>query len=172
MIYDGLYSASVFYPPNAIVAATGSIFTGMDFWFEANPSGSQPGNSAPTVASPGDWEHIGGVSGTPGPQGPQGPQGPAGSQGPSGPTGSPGPTGPTGAQGPAGPQGPVGLQGPIGLTGPQGPAGLGFVSGAIMTLPATQTPPAGVTLLGPSTLTYTDTTGHKKSLTVKYYQLQ
>jgi len=169
MTYDGIWNASSFYPAGAIVA-TGNYISGLDFWFELNLAGSQPGQSMPTLAAPGDWQHIGGVSnsGIPGPTGPQGPPGP---QGLAGPAGATGPIGPQGPAGPPGPQGATGLTGAIGLTGPQGPAGLGFVHGAIMTLPATQVPPAGVTLLGNSTLTYMDGTNHKTTLAVKYYRL-
>jgi hypothetical protein len=119
-----------------------------------------------------------GDTGPPGPQGPQGPQGNSGATGatgatgPKGDTGATGPQGATGQTGPPGPQGPMGLVGPMGLTGPQGPAGPGLVSGSILTLPAVQTPPAGFTLLGSSTLVYIDTSNHLKTMQVKYYQKQ
>ena len=107
LIYDGLWNSSTFYPPNAVVVT--QTATGYNFWFEANPNGSSPGQSSPTPGVPGDWQQIG--TGAPGPQGPQGP------------IGLTGPTGPTGATGPQGPIGLAGPQGPMGFTGPQGPAG-------------------------------------------------
>lgn len=158
MLYDGIWNTTLFYPPNAIVAT--QTATGYNFWFEANPNGSHQGQSAPTPSAPGDWQQIG--AGTPGPQGPTGPQGPAGSAGPQGPIGSTGATGATGAQGPVG---------PMGLMGPQGPAGIGFVSGTVVALPATQVPPAGYKLLGNSSITFMDSTNHKVSLPIRYYQL-
>lgn len=145
-VYAGNWDTSVFYPPNTIVN-TGNT-TGIDFWIETNPNGSQ--NSVPTLGT-GDWAHIAGpASGTAGPQGPPGPQGVPG------------------------PQGAPGAQGPIGLTGPkgaQGPAGPGFVSGSVVTLPATQAPPAGYKLLGASELDYLNSFNQKLKLQVKYYQL-
>ena len=39
-----------------------------------------------------------------------------------------------------------------------------------MTLPAVQSPPAGWTLLGSSTLLYLDGSNHFKTLAIKYYQ--
>ena len=163
MVYAGFWNANVFYPPVTVVA-TAANPSGLDFWLETNPNGSQTGQSAPTSAAPGDWQHIG--SSVPGPQGPQGPQGSAGPQGPQGPTG---PTGATGPQGPIGPTGATGAIGPMGL---QGPAGLGFVAGAIFALPAAQTPPAGVTFVGSSTLNVTNAANHKEAIAIKYYQLQ
>ena len=161
------WDSNVFFPLNTIVT-TGNTQTGLDFWIVANPDGSL--GQSPTIGS-GDWNHIAGPAqgfGPPGPQGPAGPQGLTGPQGPAGPTGAQGPQGPSG---PKGTNGLNGAQGPIGPKGPKGPAGPGFVSGTIFALPATQIPPAGVTLLGTSSLTYTDSTDHKKTLTVKYYQL-
>lgn len=159
MLYDGIWNASSFYPPNAIVAT--QTASGYIFWFEANPNGSAAGQSMPTPAAPGDWQQIG--AGAPGPQGPQGPQGPAGPQGLQGSTGLTGVTGP---------QGPIGLTGAKGATGPQGPAGLGFVHGTIFALPAAQAPPAGATFVGSSTLTLMNASNHKVTLILKYYQLQ
>ena len=46
------------------------------------------------------------------------------------------------------------------------------MSGAIITLPAVQSPPAGFTLLGTSTVVYLDAANHLKTLSVKYYQKQ
>lgn len=118
--------------------------------------------------------------GTPGPQGPQGVPGPIGPEGPSGPQGNPGPTGAVGPQGPQGiqgsvgpigPMGPMGLVGPMGPVGPQGPAGGGLVAGAILTLPATQAAPPGVTFIGTSTLLFLDSSNRLKSLNVKFYQM-
>jgi hypothetical protein len=42
----------------------------------------------------------------------------------------------------------------------------------VITLPANQAPPAGVTFLGSATLSYVDGTNHPRKLDVKYYQLQ
>lgn len=163
VIYAGFWNTNLFYPPNTIVATSDANGpNNFDFWLETNPFGSLPG-SIPMLSPVGDWYHLSGpASAVPGPQGPQGPAGPAG---------PPGPQGPTGATGPTGAPGPTGAQGPMGLTGPQGNPGLGFVHGAIMILPATQTPPAGVTLLGTATIAYMDGTGHRHTLEVKYYQL-
>jgi hypothetical protein len=61
--------------------------------------------------------------------------------------------------------------GPMGPVGPQGPAGLGFVVGSIVALPATQAPPANFTLIGASSLVYTDSSQHRKTLSVNYYTL-
>lgn len=125
-----------------------------------------------------------GPQGVPGPQGSQGPQGATGAQGPAGPqgvagatgpVGPPGPAGPTGTTGPSGPQGPAGPIGPVGPMGPmglQGPAGPGLVHGSILTLPATQAPPGGFTLLGTSEIAYLDASNHVKTLLVKFYQMQ
>ena len=175
--FGGVFDPNILYTPNTIVS-TGTATTGYSFWLEVNPNGS---SSLPQLGSS-DWSALG--------TGPQGPIGPEGLQGPAGPTGPPGPTGltgstgatgaqglqgPQGPQGPVGPIGPTGAQGPVGpkgATGPQGPAGLGFVPGAIMTLPAAQVPPSGVTLLGSSTIEFIDGSGHKRILAVKYYQLQ
>src|SRR5262249_7861831 len=117
MTYYGTWSPISFYPPNAFVS-TGANLGGLDLWFEANVNGSQPGQSMPTLAAPGDWQHIGGASNS-------------GIPGPAGLTGA---TGAPGATGPAGPQGPVGLTGATGATGAQGPAGP-------MGLPGIQGPP-------------------------------
>ena len=170
MAYGGPWSGTTPYPPMSIVS-TGSIFTGLDFWFEANPNGSlgqQPGQS-PGLGT--DWFSLGsGTQGPAGPQGPQGPPGPTGLTGPAGPTGAPGPAGSQGPTGPVGPQGVTGVMGPIGPAGPQGLPGKGFASGTITTLPASQAPPAGYVLLGSSTLVYLES-GKWKGLPVKYYQL-
>ena len=138
-VYAGSWDSSIFYPPNTMVV-TGAT-TGIDFWIEVNPKGSQ--GNLPTLASS-DWAHI---------------AGPASGTGPAGP------------QGPPGPQGPAGLMGPMGPVGPQGPAGLGFVVGSIVALPATQAPPANFTLIGASSLVYTDSSQHRKTLSVNYYTL-
>jgi hypothetical protein len=97
----------------------------------------------------------------PGPQGRQGdpgPQGPAGAMGPQGITGA---TGATGAQG---------ATGATGATGPQGPQGVGLVPGAYLQLPTGAPPPAGFFLLGTTTITYRDTQGRNKSVTVNLFQ--
>jgi hypothetical protein len=46
------------------------------------------------------------------------------------------------------------------------------VSGAVLTLPAIQAPPAGFTFLGSSTLIYFDAGNHLRTLAVKYYEKQ
>jgi collagen triple helix repeat protein len=181
--FAGFWDASIHYPANSIVV-TGAVFTGLDFWLEANANGS----SNPPATGASDWYHIAGpasaVEGPAGPAGPEGPAGPAGPAGPTGPagqtgpagpagaTGPEGPMGPAGATGPEGPMGPAGPTGPAGATGPTGPAGEGLVAGAIMTLPAAQAAPSGWTLLGSSTIAYVDATNHLKTLAVKYYQKQ
>ena len=125
-----------------------------------------------------------GATGQTGPTGPNGPAGPTGLTGTTGPTGATGSTGPIGPAGPrgltgatgltgqTGSAGPAGAQGPMGPIGLQGPAGTGFMSGSVLTLPATQAAPSGFTLLGSSTLLYFDSSNHLKSLPVKYYQKQ
>jgi len=125
--FAGFWTANVVYPPNSIVV-TGAIFTGLDWWLEANVNGS----SAQPALGAGDWYHIAGPA-TAGPAGPPGPAGPAGPQGPAGPAG---------AQGPVGPQGPAGPQGPTGAQGPTGP----ITPGSVVMLPATSTgaPPTPV----------------------------
>ena len=127
----------IFYPANTIVT-TGGLFTGLDYWIQANDAGTM----SPPGAAAGDWFHLSG----PPVAGPQGPVGP---------------TGPAGSTGPAGPAGPV---------GPQGPAGTGLPALAIVTLPASEPTPAGYALLGTASLSYTDTTNHKKTLAVRYFQ--
>ena len=46
------------------------------------------------------------------------------------------------------------------------------MTGAIITLPAVQAPPAGFKLLGTSTILYLDASNHLKTLSVKYYEKQ
>lgn len=141
--FAGFWDPNLFYPPNAIVA-TGSIFTGLDFWIEANPSGSQ---SQPTLGAS-NWYHISGppIAGAQGPAGPTGATGPAGPTGATGPAGPRGATGATGAVGltgpigPTGPTGPVGAIGPVGSIGPAGPITLGSV--VMLPVPGTMAPPA------------------------------
>ncbi len=97
-------------------------------------------------------------------QGPAGPQGAPGSQGI---PGAQGPIGETGAAGPQGPQGNIGSAGPF---GPQGAPGVGFVSGAIMYLPATAPTPNGFTKIGTSVINYQNLKGKPKGLQVAVYQ--
>ena len=63
--FAGAWDPSIVYPPNTIVT-TGGVFSGFDWWLEANSSGtqSQPGTGF-------DWYHISGPSS-------EGPAGPAG----------------------------------------------------------------------------------------------
>jgi len=159
----GDWNSAFNYPRGAIVTYNSSTWVRLP----ATQSPAADGNGGAPGTDPTQWQQIGGI----GPQGPAGPPGPIGLTGATGATGATGPQGPTGLTGATGATGATGPQGPIGLTGPQGPAGLGFVHGAIMTLPATQVPPPGVTLLGNATLTFMDGTNHKITLAVKYYQL-
>ena len=62
--------------------------------------------------------------------------------------------------------------GPAGALGVPGPAGPGLVAGSVLTLPAVQTPPAGITLLGSSARVYFDSNNSVKYLQVKYYKEQ
>jgi hypothetical protein len=144
-------------------------------WYPLSSAGNVglPGPAGP-VGPPGPPGSAG-PAGADGPSGPIGMTGPAGPQGASGPAGGPGATGPIGPAGPAGPAGqtgPQGSMGPVGPMGLRGPAGPGLVSGSILTLPATQAPPAGFTLLGGSEIVYLDSSNHLKTLQVKYYQMQ
>jgi hypothetical protein len=66
-----------------------------------------------------------------------------------------------------GPMGPAGATGPA---GPQGASGPGIVTSMIVSIPATQVVPQGYSVLGISSLNYTDAQGHKKTLTVAYIQ--
>ena len=126
-----------------------------------------------------------GPQGPAGPQGAMGPQGPAGPQGDPGPIGATGPSGPagpagakgdtgnTGATGPAGAQGPAGPIGPAGPQGPQGPSGGGgHVTGEILTLIASATPPAGFTKIGTSKLPMLNAAGRPVLVDVVIYQKQ
>ena len=87
-------------------------------------------------------------------------QGPAGATELNGADGVPGPVGPAGA---------IGLNGAV---GPVGPPGLGLISGAIIALPAIQSPPDGFALLGKSVLAYVDELNRPKTVIVKLYQKQ
>jgi hypothetical protein len=46
------------------------------------------------------------------------------------------------------------------------------VPGSILTLPATQAPPGGFTLLGSATIFFLDPSNHVKTMQIKYYQMQ
>jgi hypothetical protein len=124
--FAGSWDASIFYPPGSIVT-TGAIFTGLDFWLEANGSGS---SVTPPALGASDWYHI---------SGPAAPS-PAGATGPTGATGPSGPTGSSGATGATGPTGPTGSTGPTGLQGEAGP----ITPGSVVMLPAagSAAPPA------------------------------
>jgi len=158
MTYAGDWTSNVLYPQNSVVTTNRTFFSA-DFWIEVSPNGS----TQPPTQGLSDWIQLSSVgpgSGTPGPQGPPGPKGDTGDTGPAGPAG---PKGNTGDAGPAG---------PAGLAGPPGAAGAGLMSGAILTLPATQPSPPGYTFLGTSILAYLDPSNHPKTLAVKLWQKQ
>jgi len=194
--YAGQWSPGIHYPPNTMVS-TGPIFSQQDFWIEINSSGS---TTAPAGLA-GDWYHVSGPassSSSPGVNW-RGPwasnaayaQGDAVSDNGSSwvavvanngsepglstdwnllaARGDDGPPGPS-VTGETGPMGPMGLPGP---TGPAGPAGSGLVTGSVLTMVATEPPPAGYTLIGSGTVTYMDGTSNKnKSLAVRFYRKQ
>lgn len=182
--FAGSWSPILTYAPNTIVT-TGGVLTGLTYWLENNPGGA-PVGVTPGTGNIFDWFRLSappipgpqGPQGVDGPQGPAGPQGPQGTTGLTGATGAQGPQGPvgltgaTGAQGPQGLTGAPGVQGLTGQTGPQGPIGPGLVSGSILTLETGKPAPAGFTLLGNSTVSYMDSTNHKKSLSISYYVMQ
>ncbi|MEN9953386.1 MAG: hypothetical protein RLZZ520_1654 [Bacteroidota bacterium] len=129
----------------------------------AGAIGPAGADGAPGAQGPAGPVGPAGANGAPGAQGPAGPVGPAGAQGPAGPVGPAGADGTPGAQGPAGPAGSQGPAGPAGTdgktilhgnvdpnpsTGVNGDFYINTTDNKIFGPKASDTWPAGVSLIG------------------------